>query len=277
MIFYREWEGDGPVVLALHGITASHLSWASVASALNGAARFVAVDLRGRGQSAGLGGPYGMRQHALDLVDVLDSLEVEQAVVVGQSMGAYVANVLAEEFPSRVSRLVLVDGGLPLPMPEGMSVDQVLEAVIGPAVARLSMTFPSREAYHEFWRAHPALAGAWSPSVEEYVDYDLVPADAGDGFRSRVDADAVRGDSEDTLASESVRTAVTRLPCPAVLLRAERGMLDDPVGLFPDPLVSEWLPRAPMLTDLGVVPDTNHYTILFAPHAAAAVAKAVIG
>lgn len=265
--------GDVPVVLAVHGITASHLSWAMVAAALGGEVRLLAPDLRGRGASSELPGPYGLRSHARDMVAVLDWAGVESAVVVGHSMGAYVAGVMAESFPERVQRVVMVDGGLPLPVPAGLSVDQLVEAVIGPARARLSMTFASREEYRAFWRNHPALAAAWGPEIEAYVDYDLVGE--APSFRSRVSLDAVLGDSEDTLVDESLRTALSRITVPIELARAERGMLDEPTPLFPDALVAAWLEQAPTLVDLGVVPDTNHYTVTMSTHGAAAVAGAI--
>lgn len=272
------WEGasaEAPVVVAAHGITASHLSWAPVADALAGDVTLVAPDLRGRGASAGLPGPFGMRSHGRDLVAVMDALGVARAVVVGQSMGGYVANAMAVDHPTRVARVVLVDGGLALRLPEGFSTEELLNMVVGPAVARLSMTFESRDAYRSFWKQHPAIGPWWSPEVEAYVDYDLVGSDA-EGWRSRVSAQAVHADSESNLADPWVATAVEQLPCPADLLRAERGMLNEgPPGLFPDDLVAEVLPRAPQLHDLGVVPDTNHYTILLAPHGAAAIADAV--
>src|SRR5919108_3587840 len=79
-----------PVVLAVHGITGSHVSFAPIARHLGDTATFLAPDLRGRGQSSGLGGPYGMAAHARDLVAVLDHVGVERAVVAGHSMGGYV-------------------------------------------------------------------------------------------------------------------------------------------------------------------------------------------
>lgn len=54
-----DWGGARPVVLALHGITASHVSWTGVAARLTGC-RLVAPDLRGRGRSRDLLGPYGL-------------------------------------------------------------------------------------------------------------------------------------------------------------------------------------------------------------------------
>ncbi|HWF15709.1 MAG TPA: alpha/beta hydrolase, partial [Acidimicrobiales bacterium] len=106
-------------VLGIHGITASSMSMAVVARHLGADATLVAPDLRGRGASAGLPGPYGMRAHAEDCAAVITELCEPPVVVLGHSMGAFVAVVLAATHPELVERLVLADGGLPLPLPEG--------------------------------------------------------------------------------------------------------------------------------------------------------------
>src|SRR4051794_8675431 len=88
------WPGtrpDAPVVLAAHGITANGLSWGPVAEQLDGAVTLLAPDLRGRAGSSHLPGPYGLARHADDLAAILDDRGVRQAVLVGHSMGAYVA------------------------------------------------------------------------------------------------------------------------------------------------------------------------------------------
>ena len=156
----------GEVVLGLHGITGSSMQLAPVARRLPAGLSTVAPDLRGRGASNGLPGPYGMRVHADDCAAVVAAVSEGPVVVLGESMGAYVAVVLAARHPERVARLVLADGGIPLPIPPGTDPDVVLEAVLGPALARLGQVFPTREAYLEFWRAHPAVSTAWGPDVE---------------------------------------------------------------------------------------------------------------
>src|SRR5690606_9508333 len=83
--------------------------------------RVLAPDLRGRGRSNQLPGPYGMPQHADDLAAVLDHFGVETALIVGHSMGAFVSVVLSHRHPERVSELILVDGGLPLAVPANVS------------------------------------------------------------------------------------------------------------------------------------------------------------
>lgn len=267
-----QWEGrpGAPVVLAAHGITANHLSWPLVVEALGGDVTVVAPDLRGRGGSNGLPGPYGMAAHAADLVAVLDHLHLDKAVVAGHSMGGFVAVVMANLYPDRVEQLVLIDGGIPLAIPESVDVDAVLQAVIGPAMARLSMTFPTRQAYRDFWRPHPALADWWSPVVEAYVDYDIGGEEPD--LRSRVSIDAVRGDATDTLLHTTVADAVAGLKHPAVWLRAPRGLMNEVPPLYPDAVAADAVARTPMLTDT-VVPDVNHYTIALAPHGASILAE----
>src|SRR5215207_360424 len=100
-----------PAVLLIHGVTASHLSWPLVAERLP-QVRVIAPDLRGRGRSNTMQGPAGLAAHARDLIAVLDAAGVDRALLVGHSMGAFVALVFGDLYPERVAGLVLVDGGL---------------------------------------------------------------------------------------------------------------------------------------------------------------------
>ena len=269
-LFVGRWSGDGPIVLGVHGITANHLSWPYVVEALNGDVQFVAPDLRGRGGSGELPGPYGMAAHAADLVAVLDAVGVDRAVVVGHSMGGFVAVVMADLYPDRVDKLVLLDGGIPLP-PDGLdlSLDERLNAVIGPAMARLSMTFPTRQAYLDFWRPHPALANWWSDVVESYLEYDIGGQEPE--LRSRVSIDAVRGDAADMLTQPTVPDAVENLKHPTLWLRAPRGLLNQVPPLYPHEYAAEVVRQTPQLTE-AQLPDCNHYTLSLEPTAAKAVA-----
>jgi pimeloyl-ACP methyl ester carboxylesterase len=265
--------GDGQrTVIAAHGITGNHRSWQGVARALGPGVSLVAPDLRGRGLSAKLPGPFGMRAHADDLVAVLDHLGLDRAVLAGHSMGAYVATVAATRHPDRWSKVILVDGGIALPLPRGVDPDAMLAGVLGPALARLEMTFPNRAAYHAFWRDHPALtdAGAWNEDTEAWLDHDLIGTEPE--LRSSASLDAVRFDGTELLVDREVRRAITDMTQPAVLLRAPRGLLNQVPPLLPDeiidPLRGRWPIRLEMLVD-----DTNHYSIILSHRGARAVAS----
>ena len=269
--------GRGHVsVLAAHGITASSMSWRAVARHLEDASMTLwAPDLRGRGASAHVGGPYGLERHALDLLAVADHLGLDQIVLAGHSLGAFVAVHAAVVRPELVERVVLVDGGLPLPLAvEGGDPDAVLTATLGPAIQRLDQTYRSFAAYEALWRQHPAFARNWSDDIEAYLRYDVTEGADG-GLRSRVVADAVRADGRDLLLGpETIGRALEAIRCPVHLLRAPRGLFDQPPGLQPDELVAHWATRIAGLAD-DVVHDTNHYTILMGGRGASAVAQAL--
>lgn len=258
------WGTGKRAVLAAHGVTSSHRAWQLVADRLPADTVLVAPDLRGRGDSGALPGPYGMARHAGDCVAALDALGYADAVVAGHSMGGFVALVLADRYPERVRRLVLVDGGPPLPLPPGDTPEARLAAVIGPAAARLTMRFPDRGAYRAHWRAHPAFAD-WTPAIESYVDYDLTGEPGC--LRSKASADAIRDDSVDLYTGDALAGAWSRLRHEALFLRAEYGMLGAPPPLYSDP--APIAARMPVRT----IDGTNHYTILLGARGAAAVAE----
>lgn len=264
--------GNGPrIAVAAHGITASGMAYRAVGRQLPPGWSLIALDLRGRGGSAALPGPYGMSRHAEDLCAAAVQFgQGGPVALVGQSMGAYAALRAAARRPELFRRLVLVDGGLPLPVPAGADPDAVLAATLGPALARLSETYPSVDAYVDFFRAHPALAAEWSDDLTEYVRYDATGPDGG--VRTRVNAEAVRADGRDLLVeAESFGADLLALTVPAVLLYAPRGMFGQEPGMLPEPLVAHWRERAPHLETELV--DANHYTILMTDGPAAAIVR----
>jgi pimeloyl-ACP methyl ester carboxylesterase len=227
----------------------------------------LAPDLRGRGRSSGLPGPYGFAAHLADLVALLDRIAAPRIVLAGHSMGAYVAARLAADHPERVSSVVLVDGGLPIPVPPGKDPDEVLAETLGPAAKRLAQTFPTRADYVAMWREHPAFAASWDRDVEAYVNYDIESArDIAhpNAVRSVVSTDAVQTDGRELLLDDATRTALDRVLAPVRLLRAPRGMLDDDRPLIPDDVLAEFAAAHPDAR-VEVVPDTNHYNILLGP------------
>lgn len=265
-----EWGPDGaPAVVAIHGITASHLAWAVVAAALP-ELHLIAPDLRGRGASSELPGPFGMTQHAEDVAAVIDALDAPDPLIVGHSMGAFVALVAAHRIAATRAPL-LVDGGLPLELPPGYGPEDA-ERLLGPAAARLAMTFESPQAYREFWKLHPALAADWSAALDDYVDYDLVGT--APLLHSRTSAAAMIADSVQLYGDEAVAAAVDALADRSTLLTAPRGLQDETPGLYPPAAIATWHDRFPGLV-IEQVPDTNHYTIVMAPRGARVVADRI--
>jgi pimeloyl-ACP methyl ester carboxylesterase len=280
-----EPSGSAPVVVAVHGITANGLAWQCVADELYrrrgpGSVRFLAPDLRGRANSRAVTRPYGLATHASDLVAIADVFGT-RPVLVGHSMGAFVSALMGARHPDRVSGVVLVDGGVAFPPPAGLDIDAALQAVIGPAMARLSMRFPSPGAYVEFWLAHPAvgpaLTGPQGPEVRRYLLHDLVPADDDAGeWVSSCRVEAVRADGADVLADPETHAAARKAVAsgvPVELVWAARGMMDERQGLYDEGRIGA-LDLPPNIR-VTAVADVNHYTVILGAAGVGAVVDAI--
>ncbi|MFD5518227.1 alpha/beta hydrolase [Streptomyces sp. NPDC127066] len=254
--------GGGPrIALAAHGITGSGMSFRAMARHLPDEWSLFAPDLRGRGGSADTPGPYGLDRHAMDLCRLARDLGGGGPVALtGHSMGAYTALRAAALRPALFDRLLLVDGGLPLPVPPGTDLDAVLDTTLGPALARLGRTYDTDAAYVDFFRAHPALGPHWNADIETYVRYDVTgPRGAR---RSKVREAAVRHDGRDLLTSADLFAAgLTGLGVPALLLHAPLGLLGQEPPMLEASAVARWT-GGPVNLPAELVEGSNHYTIL---------------
>jgi pimeloyl-ACP methyl ester carboxylesterase len=176
-VVYRT-AGKGPVLLLVHGMAGSSVTWRHVMPGLAERFTVLAPDLLGQGQSDKPRGDYSLGAHANTLRDLMDALGHQRATVVGQSLGGGVALQFAYQFPERCERLVLVDSGglgrevtfylrmLTVPgfeylfplfcTPRLRDAGNVIATWLGRAGARST---PARQ---EIWRSYGSLADAES-------------------------------------------------------------------------------------------------------------------
>ena len=110
-IRYLDWGGEGPPVLALHGLASSGHWYERLAARLSASYRIIAPDQRGHGRTNQAPSGYDWETLARDMAGLVDHLGLDRVAVLGHSWGGHVATNLAARFPRRVSRLVLIDGG----------------------------------------------------------------------------------------------------------------------------------------------------------------------
>ena len=103
--------GDGPALLLLHGIGNNCRTWAKVIDRLAETHTVIAPDLLGHGDSDKPRGDYSLAAYANGMRDLLAVLDIEQATVVGHSLGGGIALQFAYQFPERCERLALVGSG----------------------------------------------------------------------------------------------------------------------------------------------------------------------
>ncbi|NQX29083.1 alpha/beta hydrolase [Microbacteriaceae bacterium VKM Ac-2854] len=161
--------GDGPAVVLLHGLAGSSRELVATAEALPDHRRIL-VDLRGHGGSTRLPGDVSRAAFVADVVHVIEQLAGAPLALVGQSMGAHTAMLVAAARPDLVDRLVLLEGG-----PGGGTREK--NAEMGEWFASWPVPFADLAAAGAFL-GDGALGRAWLA--------DLEPADGG--WRPRFDA-----------------------------------------------------------------------------------------
>jgi lipase len=263
----RAGEGPDPVI-CLHGITAQHRAFNAAARLLGPSRGLVGVDLRGRGDSDKPESGYGLETHASDVVRVLDYLNLHNAVLLGHSMGAFVALKTALSFPDRVRALALLDGGWPRveTSPGEMTEEEreeaeALEEGLARAFRRLDMVFESPEAYLDFWFPDRGLKiDDLPPDLADYYLYDLEKVEGG--YNPKASRAAAEEDSPSVVSTSPTVEEMRGVNCPVALVRASQ-------GFFPgsDPLISDEA-RDKMDGSLDIreeilVEGANHYTMLW--------------
>ncbi len=108
-----EWPGEGAPFVLLHGLASNARTWLGVGNALAAAGYHVfAVDQRGHGLSDKASDGYDFATICDDLLLLLDTLALEQPIVVGQSWGGNVVLEFAARNPGRARGFAFIDGGI---------------------------------------------------------------------------------------------------------------------------------------------------------------------
>jgi len=124
-IFYTSSEGlalhaksygasnDSSAIVCLHGLTRNHKDFEPMIAGLGMSARFISVDIRGRGQSECDPDPakYNPAIYAGDVLALLDQLKLERVQLIGTSMGGIISMILMTMIPDRIAAIVLNDVG----------------------------------------------------------------------------------------------------------------------------------------------------------------------
>jgi 2-(acetamidomethylene)succinate hydrolase len=107
-----DWPGSEPAVLFLHGLTGVAEVWGPTIAALGpDRPRCIAIDQRGHGQSEKQAASYEISMFVGDVLAVIDALGLDRPQLVGHSMGARVAMVLAARHPEAIRSVAIVDIG----------------------------------------------------------------------------------------------------------------------------------------------------------------------
>ncbi len=107
-VFYTDGGSGTPVVL-LHGFLENTLMWKNITPHISKNNRVITIDLLGHGQTGCTGYVHSMEDMADIVKTVLDHLKIEKTILIGHSMGGYVALAFAEIFPKKVLGICLAN------------------------------------------------------------------------------------------------------------------------------------------------------------------------
>lgn len=272
-VWYRPADEGEPTAVLVHGLSGNSRWWTSVIDHLPTGHGIIALDVRGRGLSTDSPPPFDLTTVAEDIVRALDHFGVDRAIVAGYSMGGWVGVLFGVDHPDRVDRLVLVDGGFPVPSAAGSTADEIIDAMVGPSLRRLEVEFDDPEAFFAYWRDHPALANYWNEAMRIALGHELV--ERGGRYVVMANPEAIRVGAEEITLGVRPNEAGAMLEVPTHLIVVGRGTLDQPGGMIPLPVAQRAAAELNSLT-MEYLADLNHYTLVLgagAPAVAAAIAS----
>ncbi len=162
-LHYRDWGGDGPPLVLLHGLSSSGRIWDLTAPHLAQRFRVIALDQRSHGRSDQPEDGYGFDEVTADLAAFIEAVGIDSPAIVGHSWGASVALKYAAANPEAVRSIVLVDGGV-IDLSEHGTWAEAEPRMRPPEIDGTPV-----ETFVGFMRRWPQLQAVWSDEIRDMV------------------------------------------------------------------------------------------------------------
>lgn len=170
-LHYIEYKNDKPKLLLLHGLTANaHAFEGLIQSGLSDHFHIYSIDFRGRGLSSKTAFKYSIRNHAEDVIALLDYLHIDKISVCGHSFGGLISSYLAFHFANRISKVIILDAAPKMNPNAG--------EMLAPALSRIDKRFENFDTYIESVKQAPYLT-EWDDAMLVYYRADTAAAEDG--------------------------------------------------------------------------------------------------
>ena len=155
-----DYPGEKGTIIAIHGLTGTHKNMHYYAEKFKGEYRFIAVDLRGRGNSAETDTEPSIFKHAEDILGLIHELKIENPILLGYSMGGFISAIVASKLKS-TQAVILLDGAA--------KASEHQRGIVQPSLGRISREFTSKEHYvEEIQKIYTNLGVVWNDVLQEY-------------------------------------------------------------------------------------------------------------
>jgi len=267
-LHYVRWPGGSKgTVVCIHGITANCHWWDLFAEGLRRDYTVFAIDVRGRGDSSKPETGFTLDDYAGDLKQFLDKLNIAAPILMGHSMGAFIAATFMGQNRGRVRAAVMVDGGVLPPAESGLDPTEMIKA----SLARLDQVYPDLDAYLEPWRTATFIRP--SAFVDDIFTFDAMELPAG-GVQTKASKAAAYG-TLSMLTDYQQDAALRGDLTPVLFLRAPQPVVPGSgIVMIPEAAITtiaELLPNSAVVT----VGDTNHYSIMLNDEGVAGCLEAI--
>lgn len=225
-LHYTRTGGNKPPIVLAHGVTDDGLCWTPMAQALEADYDVIMVDARGHGHSEAPQGGYDPATQAADLQGVMQALKLHKSLVLGHSMGAATALVLAATYPDVPGAILLED-----PPPWWISSDPVLGKDDEQAGTRASAVVHGRTSAADERRVgmQAWLSGLKRKTREELIveqraaapRWSLAELEPWADSKLRVNSNVLDVFSGDPAASVNWAALLPNITCPALLITAD--------------------------------------------------------
>jgi pimeloyl-ACP methyl ester carboxylesterase len=250
-----QWGEQGSPIVCVHGLTANAFFFQSLVDTLAPHHRVIAYDLRGRGDSDKPRSGYSVPIHAADLQALVEVLHIENAVLIGHSLGALIALYYAAHYPTPLKKLVLIDAGAPLPW----NAPEEQPAWLTAAVNRLGTPVPSFDTYIQNLKNAPFLGPFWNRYMDIYFEHDVYFTEDGSVVAKAL-REAILEEGQRYPEAEPERQWAD-VYVPTLLLRAGHGMFSESDQLLSRAAAEQVRHTIPDCRLINY-PSLNHYTIV---------------
>ena len=244
-----DYPGENGTIIAIHGLTGTHKNMHYYAEKFKGNYRFIAVDLRGRGNSAETDVEPSIFKHAEDILGLIKALKIYNPILLGYSMGAFIAAIVASRLKTTKS-VILLDGA-------AKAADHQ-RSIVQPSLGRLSRKFTSKEHYvSEIQKIYTNLGIEWNDMLQKTVEYEVEPV--GDDWENKSTESRIIADFESFFTFDPEEVC-SQIDCPVLLVYAKGA-----IGAMPPLFYLTDYEQTRKSTKLieTVISDCNHYTMVF--------------
>ena len=244
-----DYPGEKGTIIAIHGLTGTHKNMHYYAEKFKGEYRFIAVDLRGRGNSAETDPEPSIFKHAEDILALIKELHIENPILLGHSMGAFISSIVASKLDS-VKAVILLDGAA--------KMSQHQQAIVKPSLGRLSKEYESKEHYvEEIKRIYSNLGITWNEVMQNAVEYEVGPVE--DHWENKSTEARILADFE-SFYQYNPQEICSMITCPVLLVYAKGD-----IGSMPPLFYLKDYEETQAYTKKieTVISDCNHYTMVF--------------